>query len=161
MDTDFSFRLGMVTPMCYVNLPLVEVDRTETRMIGLMTEYPVFSIERLQVHEYMITKWLSLTKDSHPHLRRRLKARLSRAQSALANLYLKRQEFTTARALLRRAARQNLRPSLVVKYVWSVVAGRSLRREIIRRENAHPPAPSAVGAKDQRMTDALLGPEPL
>ena len=29
MDTDFSFRLGLLTPMCYVNAPLVEVDRTE------------------------------------------------------------------------------------------------------------------------------------
>jgi hypothetical protein len=94
-------------------------------------------------------------------LRRRLKAKLSRAQSALANHYLKRQDFKTARTLLRRAARQNLRPSLVVKYAWSVVAARSLRREIIRRENARPPAPTAVGVKDQRMPDALLGPEPL
>jgi glycosyltransferase involved in cell wall biosynthesis len=62
MDTDFGFRLGLITPMCFVNAPLVEVDRIEPRTVGLMTEYPINCLERMQTHERMITKWLSLTR---------------------------------------------------------------------------------------------------
>jgi glycosyltransferase involved in cell wall biosynthesis len=164
MDTDFSFRLGLITPMCYVNMPLVEVDRTETRVVGLMTEYPADSIERMHAHEHMITKWLSIAKDSHPHLRRPLKARLSGAQSALANQYLIRGDFKKARVILGRAARRNPRPLLVAKYLWNVVAARSLRKEIIRRENAagHAlPSRPAFDAPSQRMIDASHhAPEP-
>lgn len=142
MDTDFSFRLGLITPMCYVNMPLVEVDRTETRVVGLMTQYPMDSIERMHAHEHMITKWLSITRDSHPHLKRPLKTKLSDAQSALANKYLMQGDFKAARVILGRAARRNPRPLLLAKYLWSVVAARSLQKEIIRRENAGHALPS-------------------
>jgi len=156
MDTDFSFRLGLITPMCYVNLPLVEVDRTVTRAVGLMTEYPLYSLERLHAHEYMMTKWLAITSASHPHLSRPLRATLSHTQSALANHYLKRGDLTTARAILRRAVRRNPRPSLLAKYLWSLFAGQSLRQEIIRRENADPVLSShrAADADIQQMIDA-------
>lgn len=136
MDTDLSFRLGLLTPMCYVNLPLVEVDRTETRTIGLTTEFPLNGMERLHVHERMITRWIEMTKASHPRLSRRLKGRLSRAQSALANHYLFREDFPTAQSILGRAARGSRRPTMVAKFVWSKVAPRSLRKEVIRRNHS-------------------------
>lgn len=136
MDTDFSFRLALITPMCYVNLPLVEVDRTEPRTIGLTTEFPLNGVDRLHAHERMVTKWIAMTSASHPGLRGQLKNRLSRAQSALANQYLLRSDFATARSILTRAAQQNPRAWLLAKLAWCMVSARSLRNEIVRRTGA-------------------------
>ena len=134
MDTDLSFRLGLITPMCYVNTPLVEVDRTEHRTIGLTTEFPLNGTDRLHVHEQMVIKWLAMTRLAHPAVSRRLKDRLSRTQSALANAYLVKRDFKMARTILRRAVRYNPRLWVLAKFLWSVAAPRSLRREIIRRD---------------------------
>jgi glycosyltransferase involved in cell wall biosynthesis len=135
MDTDLAFRLGLLTPMCYVNAPLVEIDRTEHRTIGLMTEFPFHSIDRLHVHERMIARWIEMTKASHPQLRPRLRDRLSLAQNVLANHYLAREDFQTARSILGRAVRSSRRPNMVAKFVWSMIAPRSLRKEIVRRNH--------------------------
>lgn len=135
MDTDFIFRLGLTTPMCFVNLPLVEVDRTEARLIGLTTEYPMGCVERLHVHEQLLTKWLSLTRESHPDLRRGLLDRRSSIQSALANQYLFRGEFETARSVMSRAMRQNRRTRYVVKFLLTAIAPGLLEKEIRRRED--------------------------
>ena len=134
MDTDFIFRLGLATPMCFVNLPLVEVDRTEERLIGLTTEHPLGSVERLDVHEYLLTKWLSLTRESRPDLRRGLLNRRSSTLSELANRYLLRGELATARSVMGRAMRQNPRTRIVVKFLLSALAPRLLQKEIRRRE---------------------------
>jgi glycosyltransferase involved in cell wall biosynthesis len=134
MDTDFVFRLGLTTPMCYVNLPLVEVDRTEERPLGLTTQYPRGSVERLEIHEYLQTKWLSLTEESRPDLRRSLLKSRSRTQSELANRHLLRNEIETARSVMSRAVSQNPRFRLVVKLLWVALAPGLLQKEITRRE---------------------------
>jgi hypothetical protein len=133
MDMDFVFRLGLVTPLCFVNLPLVEVDRAEGRT-GLMTLYPLGSIERLHVHTRLLTKWLSLTGDSNPAMRAGLRRRRSSTQSYLANCYLLRRDFTSARNVLTQAIRQSPRPFLIAKYLLTWVAPGALTREIERRE---------------------------
>lgn len=134
MDTDFVFRLGLATPMCYVNLPLVEVDRTDGRAIGLTTQHPMGSVERLEVHEYLATKWLSLTEESRPDLRRRLLNRRTSTQSELANKHLLRHEFETARSVMGRAIGQNPKFGMVVKLLLAAVAPGLLQREIKRRD---------------------------
>jgi glycosyltransferase involved in cell wall biosynthesis len=134
MDADFVFRLGLAAPMCFVNLPLVEIDRTAGRPIGLTTQYPTGSLERLHVHEYLLGKWLSLTRESRADLRRGLLNQRSSVQSAMANRHLLQGEFGTARSVLGRAMRQNPRVRIVVKFLWSAVAPEVLRKEISRRE---------------------------
>lgn len=152
MDGDFIFRLGLATQMCFVNLPLVEVDRTEGRLVGLMTQHPPGSVERLEADEYLATKWLSLTDGSRPDLRRGLLNRRNSTQSALANKYLLRGEFETARSVMRRAIRDNRKARVVMKFLWSTLAPGLLQKEIRRREalwgytlGADPSAPTAFG----------------
>jgi hypothetical protein len=135
MDTDFAFRLGLITPMCYVNLPLVEVDRTPDRAVGLMTEFPLNGAERLHVHEQMIVKWLRITKRARPDLKPQLTERLSHTQSALANRYLLNGDLKTTRAILWRALAYNPRPAMIAKYFWSWLSPGSLRAEVVRRES--------------------------
>jgi hypothetical protein len=47
-----------------------------------------------------------------------------------------RDEFREARTVLARAAWQNPRPWLLAKFMWSVIAPKSLREEVIRRDLA-------------------------
>jgi glycosyltransferase involved in cell wall biosynthesis len=150
MDIDFGFRLGLVSPMCYVNRPLVEVDRTPQRTIGLTTEYPPNCIERLEVNLAMTANWLASARRSHPKLTARLQNRLWAERSALANFHLLRGDVAAARSILGQAAWQNPTPRAVAKLLWSVVAPSSLTREIVRR---HPPRP--------RSAVQLAAPEPV
>ena len=150
MDFDFGFRLGLVSAMCYVNRPLVEIDRTPDRAIGLTTEFPVHCVERLQVHRMISEKWLRTTRESHPELAARLQRRLWADRSALANHYLLKDDRAAARSILGRAALQNPRPRAVAKFVWSVVSPGSLKREIVRRlERRH--QSQSVALNDERL----------
>jgi hypothetical protein len=132
MDTDFTFRLGLLAPMCYVDMPLVDVDRSHPRRVGLTTEYPLNGRDRLAVHERMITKWLEHTH-SHPQLARQLRNRRSSTQSALANNHLLGDDVAGARAILARSVRQHARAANVAKLLWALVAPGSLRRVIASR----------------------------
>jgi glycosyltransferase involved in cell wall biosynthesis len=150
MDFDFGFRLGLVSPMCYVNRPLVEIDRTPDRTIGLTTEFPVDCVERLQAQRTISAKWLRATRESHPELAARIRHRLWADQSALANHYLLKDDRSAARSILGRAALQNPKPRAVAKFVWSVVSPGSLKREIVRRlERRH--QSQSVALNDERL----------
>jgi len=56
-DTDFLFHLAQRTNICYVNIPLVEIDRTPNRDVGL-TELRLKESYRLKMAQYMYEKWL-------------------------------------------------------------------------------------------------------
>ncbi len=122
MDTDLVFRLGLITPMCYVNRPLVEVDRTVGRTVGLTTEHPMGSIERLEVHEYLHAKWLGLIDGTRSKLRASLLDRRSSTQSELANRHLLLDDVAAAKRVMTRAVRQNFQIGLFVKFLWASVA---------------------------------------
>jgi glycosyltransferase involved in cell wall biosynthesis len=139
MDVDFAFRLGLISPMCYVNRPLVDVDRTPHRTLGLTTEYPANCLERLDAHRRMTANWLKSTRASHPELVSTLQHRLWSDQSKLANHYLCLGDHATAQSILRGAAWQYPRLQTVAKFVWSILSPRSLTREIVRRQARHEP----------------------
>ncbi len=131
VDLDVLFRLGLVTPMCFVNAPLVDVDRTEARTVGLTTEHPVGGIERLTVHERLLTRWIGLAGQRRA-LAESLRAMRSAIQSALANEYLRRGATADARAVMTRAVRQRPRPRLLVKCVAMALAPGLIRGRLGR-----------------------------
>jgi len=134
MDADFVFRLGLVTPMCFVNHPLVEIDRTPGRRIGLMTQHPIGSFERLEVHEYLQSKWLSLAAEPRPDIRQGLLNGRSCTQSELANRYLLRGDFRTSRRVLLKAIRQNPMIRLVLKLIGCTLAPGLVQLAVRKRE---------------------------
>jgi glycosyltransferase involved in cell wall biosynthesis len=87
-DTDFLFRLGLQTPFCYVDLPLVEIDQSPTRNIGLTSEHPARSWSAMRIAELRLQKWVSMLDDSRGELRRVIRHELASSRSALANRYL-------------------------------------------------------------------------
>lgn len=78
-DTDFIFRLSLMTKFCFISLPLVSIDRTPERM-GLVDTYlrrPYFALREKQ---YMFEKWLKHIEQSHPQYKKKIKARLRDTQ---------------------------------------------------------------------------------
>lgn len=123
VDMDFLFQLGLATPMCYVNAPLVDVDRTETRTVGLTTEHPVGGVDRLAVHEGLLTRWLEQVS-GRKALVRALRTMRTTIQSALADELTRRGDAAAARAVLTRAVRQRPGPRIVAKYVATAIRHR-------------------------------------
>jgi glycosyltransferase involved in cell wall biosynthesis len=59
-DTDLLFRLALNTKVCFVTEPLVRIDRTPSREVGLCELYGSWDDRVYGALERMYSKWLSL-----------------------------------------------------------------------------------------------------
>jgi hypothetical protein len=59
-DTDLLFRLTFKTKLCFVAAPLVRIDRTPNRAVGLMEVFSNRTDVAFACREYMWKKWLAL-----------------------------------------------------------------------------------------------------
>lgn len=59
-DTDYLFRVALKTPFCYVNYPLVEIDRTLNRLRN--TDMLRKHRARLETLVWLYEKWLKICK---------------------------------------------------------------------------------------------------
>lgn len=130
-DTDFLFQLARETPLCFVNEPLVDIDRSEGRSIGLTTEFGRSSRTRVVTLEKIFEKWLSVTGDSERTLRRRIRKLLSGVRNELANIHLADYEFSTARRCLLEAIQARFSTRLSAKYLLLVACPNRLRCWIV------------------------------
>lgn len=116
-DTDFLFRLGMSTRLCFVNATLVDIDRMATRSTGLTTEFTRRSWPRLQTLETMYEKWLLLVTGKRNDLRVLVRQRLRAIRNEQANYHLRSGDVRMARRLLMRALHTRFSPVLLTKLV--------------------------------------------
>ncbi len=119
-DVDFLFRLALATPLCYVNQPLVEIDRPQGRIHGLTSEFTMQSPTRLALHEKMFQKWLVLVREQAPQMIALIEDRLQAARSALASRLAMEGD--------RAAALEVLNRSLAQRFCWRAW----FKREVIR-----------------------------
>jgi glycosyltransferase involved in cell wall biosynthesis len=59
-DTDLLFRLSFRTKFCYVGKPLVQVDRTPSRSLGLCNSYAMRDDRVFDSWERLYRKWLAM-----------------------------------------------------------------------------------------------------
>ena len=59
-DTDFFFRLSFRTRFCFSSEPLVEVDRTPSRSLGLCNSYASRDDRMFDCLERLYSKWLAM-----------------------------------------------------------------------------------------------------
>ena len=59
-DTDLFFRLCFKTRFCFVGEPLVEIDRTPSREVGLCNLYATRDDRKHESFERMYSKWLAI-----------------------------------------------------------------------------------------------------
>jgi glycosyltransferase involved in cell wall biosynthesis len=94
-DHDFAFRLGLLTAFCYVNTPLVDVDRNPHREIGMVELWKQNAV-RLEQRQLRYEKWLSLSERQDPELRKTIAKTLTAIHSEWANLFLAIGEYGMA-----------------------------------------------------------------
>ena len=124
-DHDFLFRLSLVTSFCYVNLPLVVLDRTNIATDPNARVRAWDSAEfRLKAQQQMYEKWLTMGRDLPSEVRTAIVRRLRAVHSAWANVYLRHDQFDLARKAVSTAINYKLTPSLALKWVATRVAPR-------------------------------------
>jgi glycosyltransferase involved in cell wall biosynthesis len=120
-DHDFNFRLSLVTPVCIVNKPLVQIDRAPSPPGSICRPWDRFEV-RLQGQQCMFEKWLRLDSKLPPDVRRSVVQNLRATHSALTNWYLETKRYAEARQAVSRAIKYEFTPKLAVKWALTQVA---------------------------------------
>jgi glycosyltransferase involved in cell wall biosynthesis len=117
-DQDFLFRLALTTNYCYVNKPLVSIDRTDIHSDPSTAPRPWDSVEvRLQGRQFMYEKWLKLGAALSPTVRKSCVENLRAIHSAQANLYLESGNYPKARVAIETALKYQIKLTLVGKWL--------------------------------------------
>jgi glycosyltransferase involved in cell wall biosynthesis len=132
-DHDFIFRLAQKTNLCLVNLPLVEVDRSANRPVGLI-ELLAKEEFQLQQRQYVYEKWLRLGNELESVTRRKIYGHLQSVHSAWTNLFLANQDYKEARESVSRAVRHRVTFKLAIKWILTKTTPRLARRLLLQRE---------------------------
>jgi glycosyltransferase involved in cell wall biosynthesis len=141
-DVDFLFRLGLVTNICYVALPLVELNRDPCRAVGLMTSFPHRSLPRVKARNVRLHKWLTHVADVRPSLGPLIAERLASDRSELANCYMLEGDVKSSRSILWQALRESFEPRFLIKWVMAWMAPTLLRAVAKRRAHHRQAQPS-------------------
>ena len=97
-DSEFMFRLAMLTGFCYVNRPLVCFDRSpaEIRHVGVSSEWNKLEFW-LQDSQLRLEGLLRLSDGLPEKIREVIRERLSAVHSGWANWYLETGQYGKAR----------------------------------------------------------------
>lgn len=126
-DYDFLFRLSLLTSYCYVNLPLAQIDRSNSPGSAAVRLWEKTEV-RLQSRQYMYEKWLRLGTELPPDVRAAVIQNLRAIHSMWANWYLQNGKYAQAHEALSRAVRCGVTPNLVIKWILTRVAPGIARR---------------------------------
>jgi len=132
-DHDFLFRLALLTPYCYANAPLVEIDRSTAAINPAVPARQWDHVEfRLEAYQYMHEKWLRL-KDEYPEdVIRIITQNLRGVHSGWANWYLENARFEDARRAAARGLHYEVTPQLILKWVLTRIVPHIARRIVPR-----------------------------
>jgi glycosyltransferase involved in cell wall biosynthesis len=122
-DSEFMFRLALRTDFCYVNLPLVWIDRSpdEQRHVGASAEWNKTEFVLLQT-KLRFEKFQQLSKNQPAEIQKLIVAGLAAMHSGLANCHLQAGEYGKARQEALKAVQTDFRFSLAVKWLLTWVS---------------------------------------
>ena len=134
-DDDFAFRLGCDTKFCFVNMPMVMIDRTPPaeRHVGANRRWDDEDF-RLQMAQIRFEKRLRLSDRFQSEIRKTIRKNLAAVHSGWANWFLKKKEYDKARKAVAEAARIYLTPNLAIKWALTRSAPRLARKVMLMRE---------------------------
>jgi glycosyltransferase involved in cell wall biosynthesis len=137
-DTDFFFKLAQQTDVCYVNLPLIEIDRTPKRTIGL-TELREKENYRCQMAQLMYEKWLHEYHGQDQAIPKEICHRLHDVHVGWASWYLVAGD--TQKALDSASVAFHYQRSAKAAAKWMLIkfAPGLIRKELVRRRTKAPP----------------------
>jgi glycosyltransferase involved in cell wall biosynthesis len=130
-DTDFMFRLAMITGFCYVHKPLVLFDRSpmESRHAGVSTDWNKleFVLEQTRIR---FEKFMGLKKDLPESVLKLIREHLRSVYSGLTNSYLEAGDYGKARESVSRAARTDLTFNVALKVLLTWMSPELARRTV-------------------------------
>jgi len=134
-DDDFVFRLGCETRFCFVNMPMVLIDRTPPpeRHVGANRRWDDEDF-RLRMAQRRFEKRLMLLDHSRADIRKAVLADLASVHSGWANWYLEHEEYAKARQSVAAAMRFHPTHTLAVKWALTHAAPKLARRLVRERE---------------------------
>ena len=141
MDSDFLFRLAMLTGFCYVNRPLVWFDRSpvQTRHVGVSQEWDRLEFV-LQQSQIRLEKFLASSAALPSTTRNLIRETLASVQSGLANCYLESRQYRRAREAISKAVRLHMTFNIAVKWVLTWIypdlALRTVKRHLEARNDS-------------------------
>jgi glycosyltransferase involved in cell wall biosynthesis len=142
-DSEFMFRLAMLTGFCYVNRVLVRFDRSpaETRHVGASKEWDKLEF-MLRESQIRLEKFLGIGESVPVKIRKLIREHLGSVHSGLANCHLENGEYGKARESLSRAAQLDLTFNIAVKWFLTRLsprlAIRTVRHHQERRKDSVP-----------------------
>lgn len=142
-DSEFMFRLAMLTGFCYVNLPLTRKDQSppEIRHVGVGTEFEKREF-LLQDTQLRLEGLLRLSEGLPRKIRKVIRELLGSVHSGWANWYLETGQYAKAREAVSKAVQLDLTFNLAVKWLltWMgpQLALRAVRRHQERRKDSLP-----------------------
>jgi glycosyltransferase involved in cell wall biosynthesis len=130
-DDDFVFRLGCETGLCFVNMPMVLIDRTPPaqRHVAASLDWDKADF-RLRMAELRFEKRLRMSARLPSGVLKRIRGDLAAVHSEWANLFLEKGEYRKAREAVAKAAQFRLSPNIAIKWALARVAPK-LAREIV------------------------------
>lgn len=132
-DSEFMFRLAMVTGFCYVNRPLVWFDRSpaEIRHVGISSEWNKLEFW-LQDSQRRLEGLMHLSEGQPTKVRNVVRGQLAAVHNGWASWYLETGQYGKAREAVSRAAHLDLTFKIGVKWLLTWMSPR-LARQTVRR----------------------------
>ena len=115
-DVDLLFRLSLLARFCYVNEPLVLLDREAARTDKLTRRHPISNPSRLEEDAMMHAKWKSLAPSGDSEMARTLHQRHLSMLSSLSNSYLLTGDQTNAERCMKMAYAESGSPKWIMKW---------------------------------------------
>jgi len=133
LDTDFLFRLALITNFCFANSPQVQIDRTAAgdRHAGTSKLWDEVDF-RLRNEQYRCEKWLSLSAELPSDVRIGILNNLRDIHSAWTNFYCEREEYERARQEISTAAKYGLTYKLAIKWILTQIAPKLARKVVLK-----------------------------
>jgi glycosyltransferase involved in cell wall biosynthesis len=134
-DLDFVFRMAAVGRICYVNMPMVLIDRSpaERRHEGASRDWHREEF-RLRMNQYRHEKNLKQSENLEPAIRTQIRRNLREVHSSWANRHLRSGDYGEARRAVTTAASYELTPGIALKWVLTMCVPHAIRKGLIARE---------------------------
>lgn len=135
-DSDFMFRLALLTGFCYVNRPLVWFDRSpaELRHVGVSAAWNRMEFF-LQDSQLRLEGLLQLNTVVPKYILNIIRGQLREIHSGWANWYLESGQFRNARTAALKAVRTDLTLNAVAKWMLTWTSPGLALRAVRHREN--------------------------
>jgi glycosyltransferase involved in cell wall biosynthesis len=132
-DSEFLFRLALITRFCYVSLPLVRKDQgpVEIRHVGVAAEWNRLEFV-LQQSQIRLEGLLRLGKDLPKAIFKLIRKQLGSTLSGLTNCYLETEQYGKARDAVSRAVQFDLTLNVGMKWLLTWMSPRLARRTVRR-----------------------------